>query len=71
MILIILGSLVGFIYITTASWPLYIDLVVFGLGVLLSVPYVIMVKEDLVSSDVIKGTCITGSVVAYRVLVEE
>ena len=31
MVLIILGFALGFVYFTTASWPLYIDLVVFGL----------------------------------------
>ena len=61
MILILAGLCLGFVYITTATWPLYIDLVVFGLCVLLSVPYVALTKEELSVSSTLKGKCVTGA----------
>ena len=47
MILIALGLLIGIVYFTTATWPLYIDLVVFGLCVLLSVPGLAFWKKNM------------------------
>ena len=60
MILIALGYAVGFVYFTTASWPLYLDLAVFGFAVVASVPYVFFARHDMGSSGILAAKAATG-----------